>query len=136
MEPSVGFYPLVAAIPVDHIVQRSAIKPGAQIPAEQIDRAVPVLIPFFAFALGTGIDFGSVWRSGLLGIALGLAVVAFSGVLLYLGDRVTGGNGIAGGKAYIQTVLRGANIPRQGELPPIPPSKETETATGCGPGTE
>jgi phospholipid/cholesterol/gamma-HCH transport system substrate-binding protein len=45
-------------------------------------------------------------------------------------------NGIAAGKPYIQTVLRGANIPRVSELPPIPPSKETETATGCGPGTE
>jgi len=43
-------------------------------------------------------------------------------------------NGIAGGKAYIQTVLRGANIPRQSELPPIPPA--TKEATGCGPGTE
>jgi phospholipid/cholesterol/gamma-HCH transport system substrate-binding protein len=43
-------------------------------------------------------------------------------------------NGVAGGKAYIQTVLRGANIPRQGELPPIPPA--TSEATGCGKGTE
>ena len=33
-------------------------------------------------------------------------------------------------------LLRGANIPRQGELPPIPPDKSTRTATGCGPGTE
>ncbi|HEX3609177.1 MAG TPA: MlaD family protein [Solirubrobacterales bacterium] len=45
-------------------------------------------------------------------------------------------NGIAAGKAYIQTVLRGSNIPRAGELPPIPPSKKTPEATGCGPGTE
>jgi phospholipid/cholesterol/gamma-HCH transport system substrate-binding protein len=44
-------------------------------------------------------------------------------------------NGVAAGKAYIQTVLRGANIPRQSELPPIPPAKGTEAA-GCGPGTE
>jgi hypothetical protein len=44
--------------------------------------------------------------------------------------------GAAAGKSYIQTVLRGANVPRQGELPTIPPDKETPTATGCGPGTE
>ncbi len=44
--------------------------------------------------------------------------------------------GAAAGKSYIQTILRGANVPRQGELPPIPPSKDTPTATGCGPGTE
>jgi hypothetical protein len=45
-------------------------------------------------------------------------------------------NGAAAADAYIQTVLRGANIPRQRELPAIPPSKETPEATGCGPGTE
>lgn len=44
--------------------------------------------------------------------------------------------GAAAGLPYIQTALRGANVPRKGELPPIPPSKETPTATGCGPGTE
>jgi phospholipid/cholesterol/gamma-HCH transport system substrate-binding protein len=45
-------------------------------------------------------------------------------------------NSAAGSLAYVQTVLRGANIPRKSELPPIPPSKETAEATGCGPGTE
>jgi phospholipid/cholesterol/gamma-HCH transport system substrate-binding protein len=44
--------------------------------------------------------------------------------------------GAAAGLPYIQTALRGSNVPRKGELPLIPPSKETETATGCGPGTE
>src|SRR5258708_25777354 len=51
---------------------------------EFLGRAVPVLIPFFAFALGAGIDFASVWRSGLLGVALGLAVVSGSVVLLFV----------------------------------------------------
>jgi phospholipid/cholesterol/gamma-HCH transport system substrate-binding protein len=45
-------------------------------------------------------------------------------------------NGAAAGEAYIQTVLRGSNIPRKSELPPIPHAKETPTATGCGPETE
>ncbi len=44
--------------------------------------------------------------------------------------------GAAAGLDYVQTALRGSNVPRKGELPPIPPSKETVTATGCGPGTE
>lgn len=44
--------------------------------------------------------------------------------------------GAAAGLPYVQTALRGANVPRKGELPPIPPDKQTETATGCGPGTE
>jgi phospholipid/cholesterol/gamma-HCH transport system substrate-binding protein len=44
--------------------------------------------------------------------------------------------GAAAGLDYVQTVLRGSNVPRKGELPPIPPSKENPAATGCGPGTE
>lgn len=63
---------------------------------EFFGRAVPVLIPFFAFALGAGIDVKNVWQSGFLGLCLGLGVVAFSGTLLFLGDRLSGGNGSAG----------------------------------------
>ncbi|HWA87002.1 MAG TPA: 2-keto-3-deoxygluconate permease [Opitutus sp.] len=77
---------------------------------EFLGRAVPVLIPFFAFALGAGIDLANVWRSGLLGIALGLAVVAVSGVLLFLGDRLTGGNGTAG-LAAASTAGNAAAVP-------------------------
>jgi phospholipid/cholesterol/gamma-HCH transport system substrate-binding protein len=44
--------------------------------------------------------------------------------------------GAAAADAYIQTSLRGANVPRKGELPTVLPDKETPTATGCGPGTE
>jgi 2-keto-3-deoxygluconate permease len=59
-------------------------------------RAVPVLIPFFAFALGSSIDLKSVWRAGLLGVGLGLFVFVVTGAVLVLADRVTGGNGVAG----------------------------------------
>ena len=45
-------------------------------------------------------------------------------------------NGLAGGKPYIQTILRGANIPRSSEIPLIPTDKTTPTLTGCGPETE
>ncbi len=44
--------------------------------------------------------------------------------------------GFANGKPYIQALLRGANVPRKSEMPTIPPDKSTQTATGCGPGTE
>lgn len=61
-----------------------------------LGRAVPVLIPFFAFALGASIDVANVWRSGVLGVLLGVAVVAISGVCLFIADKLTGGNGTAG----------------------------------------
>jgi 2-keto-3-deoxygluconate permease len=63
---------------------------------EFLARAVPVLIPFFAFALGAGINLTNVWRAGLLGLLLGLCVVVISGSVLFLADRLTGGNGVAG----------------------------------------
>ena len=44
--------------------------------------------------------------------------------------------GLAAADPFIQTTLRAANVPRKGELPLVPPDKETKTATGCGPGTE
>ena len=77
---------------------------------EFFGRAVPVLIPFFAFALGAGIDLGNVWRSGLLGVGLGLMVVVVSGSLLLLGDRLTGGNGTAG-LAAASTAGNAAAVP-------------------------
>ena len=75
-----------------------------------LGRAVPVLIPFFAFALGAGIDFGKVWRSGLLGVLLGIFVIAFSGVLLLCADRLSSGNGTAG-LAAASTAGNAAAVP-------------------------
>jgi 2-keto-3-deoxygluconate permease len=63
---------------------------------EFLGRAVPVMIPFFAFALGAGINLAAVWKAGLLGLGLGLFVVAVTGVALWVADRATGGNGTAG----------------------------------------
>ena len=59
-----------------------------------------------------------------------------SGLILISCNGTELAAGAAAGLDYIQTALRGSNVPRKGELPPIPPSKETVTATGCGPGTE
>ena len=55
-----------------------------------------VLIPFFAFALGTTLNLHNVWQTGLLGLGLGLFVVVVSGAVLFVADRFTGGNGVAG----------------------------------------
>jgi 2-keto-3-deoxygluconate permease len=77
---------------------------------EFLARAVPVMIPFFAFALGAGIDLASVWRAGLLGLGLGVFVVIITGIVLFFADRVTGGNGTAG-LAAASTAGNAAAVP-------------------------
>jgi 2-keto-3-deoxygluconate permease len=63
---------------------------------EFFGRAVPVLIPFFAFALGASLNLLDVWQAGVMGILLGVCVTLVTGVVLILADRLTGGNGVAG----------------------------------------
>ncbi len=60
-------------------------------------RAVPALIPFFAFALGNTLDLRMVAHAGVAGVALGLLVMVATGIPLLLADRwLAGGNGSAG----------------------------------------
>lgn len=60
-------------------------------------KAAPaVLIPFFAFALGAGLDLSKVWSAGLLGVGMGICVVVITGFTLFVADRLTGGTGVAG----------------------------------------
>jgi 2-keto-3-deoxygluconate permease len=56
----------------------------------------PVMIPFFAFALGTTLDLHHVWEAGVVGLALGTVILLVSGVALIFVDRLTGGEGTAG----------------------------------------
>ncbi len=77
---------------------------------EFLGRAVPVMIPFFAFALGAGIDLATVWKAGLLGVGLGVAVVLITGPVLWAVDRLTGGNGTAG-LAAASTAGNAAAVP-------------------------
>jgi 2-keto-3-deoxygluconate permease len=75
-----------------------------------LGRAVPVMIPFFALALGAGLDLHKVWQAGLLGMGLGLAVVVVTGIALYAADRLTGGTGVAG-VAAANTAGNAAAVP-------------------------
>lgn len=75
-----------------------------------LGRAVPVMIPFFAFALGSGLDLAKVWQAGLLGLGLGVAVVVVTGIPLFFADRATGGNGVAG-VAAASTAGNAAAVP-------------------------
>jgi 2-keto-3-deoxygluconate permease len=54
------------------------------------------MIPFFGFALGATLDLHRLWAAGLLGLALGTAVVLLSSPALILVDRLFGGKGTAG----------------------------------------
>jgi 2-keto-3-deoxygluconate permease len=75
-----------------------------------LGKAVPVLIPFFAFALGGGIDLSTVWQAGFLGIGLGVFVVVVTGIVLFAVDRLTGGNGTTG-LAAASTAGNAAAVP-------------------------
>lgn len=61
-----------------------------------LGKAAPALIPFFAFAIGSSLDLSKVWQAGLLGLVLGLVVLAISCCVMWLADRASGGKGLAG----------------------------------------
>lgn len=61
-----------------------------------LGRAAPVMIPFFAFALGATLNLKKVWSAGLVGVMLGLTILLVSAVFLIVVDRLIGGTGIAG----------------------------------------
>jgi 2-keto-3-deoxygluconate permease len=58
-----------------------------------------VLIPFFAFALGAGLDLSTIIAAGLPGILLGIITTFFGGPFNILADRAVGGKGISGAAA-------------------------------------
>ena len=59
----------------------------------------PVLIPFFAFALGAGLNFATIVKAGFAGIFLGILTTVLGGIFNVLADRASGGTGVAGASA-------------------------------------
>lgn len=55
-----------------------------------------ILIPFFAFSLGFGINLYHIIHAGLLGIIMGVVLVIISAGILLCVDKLAGGNGTAG----------------------------------------
>jgi 2-keto-3-deoxygluconate permease len=99
-----------------------------------LSSAIEPLIPFFAFALGCGIDFTVIAKTGLLGIGLGLAVIIVTGIPLMICDIfIGGGNGTAGvgasstaGAAVATPALVAEVVP---EFAPVAPAATALVAT-------
>jgi len=71
----------------------------------------PIIVPFMAFTLGQTINLAAVVTAGVPGIALGLTVIAVTGVTCIVVDRLLGGSGVAGAAAA-STAGNSAAVPQ------------------------
>ncbi|SDC56513.1 2-keto-3-deoxygluconate permease [Geodermatophilus telluris] len=81
----------------------------------EVLRPVPnIVIPFFAFALGTGIDLGAVVTGGIGGLVIGVAVVLITGALVYVGYRFVLRRGRKAGIGFAAATTAGNAIATPG----------------------
>ena len=61
-----------------------------------LSKAGMVMIPFFAFGLGCGINLQTIYLAGFSGVLLGILTVIVCGFFTILTDKATGGTGVSG----------------------------------------
>ena len=77
----------------------------------EVMRPVPnIVIPFFAFALGTGINLGNVVTGGISGILVGIVATLITGTLVYIGYRFILRRGIKSGIGIATATTAGNSI--------------------------
>ncbi|MCG7308881.1 2-keto-3-deoxygluconate permease [Brachybacterium sp. ACRRE] len=77
----------------------------------EVMRPVPnIVIPFFAFGLGTGIDLSAVLTGGVTGILLGLVVTPFTGGLTYFAYRFLLRRGRRSGIGFVAGTTAGNSL--------------------------
>ncbi|MCW2962717.1 MAG: 2-keto-3-deoxygluconate permease [Thermoleophilia bacterium] len=69
-----------------------------------------IVIPFFAFALGTGIDLGAIAEGGLQGLVLGLIVAPVTGFFVYLGYKAMLRRGAMSGMGFAAGTTAGNSV--------------------------
>jgi 2-keto-3-deoxygluconate permease len=88
----------------------------------------PIIVPFMAFTLGQNINLNSVVTAGPTGVALGVFVVAVTGCVCILADRLLGGSGVAGAAAS-STAGNAAAVPAAIALADVTYSSVAQVAT-------
>jgi 2-keto-3-deoxygluconate permease len=95
----------------------------------EIMRPVPnIVIPFFAFALGTGINLRDVVSGGVSGIFVGVIAVALTAALTYSGYRFILRRGIRSGIAISAATTAGNAVATPAIIGAIDPSFEPYVA--------
>ncbi|GAB3445951.1 2-keto-3-deoxygluconate permease [Streptomonospora sediminis] len=77
---------------------------------ETLQPVPSIVIPFFSFALGTGIDLADVASGGLSGIVLGVLITPITGTLVYLGYRLLLRRGAESGIGFAAGTTSGNSI--------------------------
>lgn len=99
---------------------------------EVVKPTAAIVIPFFAFALGTGIDLGAVVKGGATGLVAALILTPFTGGLVYLGYRFLLRRGYRSGLGFAAGTTAGNAIATPAVIgaadPTFAPYVDTATA--------